>query len=172
MKKNYLIWLGLFLIIFGCTSLFFILNLKTNKEDKKTIVTIDINPSIELTINEKNIVTSVKALNDDAKNIISKDLNNKSLDKVIETIVEKSIEYHYLDKDNVVLVNVSGKLDDEVVVSKLNNKFLERHYPVEIIVPKITEEDKKIAEKYNITAARASYINEATKQNKNVKIES
>ncbi len=171
MKKNYLIWLGLFLIILGCTSLFFILNLKTNKEEKKTIVTIDINPSIELTINEKNVVTSLKALNDDAKKIISKDLKNKSLDKVLDSIVTKSIEYHYLDNDNVVLINVSGKLTDKEITTELDNKFKKYNYNVEIIVPKITEEDKKIAEKYNITPAKASYINEATKQNKNVKID-
>lgn len=171
MKKNYLIWLGLFLIILGCASLFFILNLKTNKEEKKTIVTIDINPSIELTINEKNVVTSLKALNDDAKKIISKNLKNKSLDKVLDSIVTKSIEYHYLDNDNVVLINVSGKLTDKEITTELDNKFKKYNYNVEIIVPKITEEDKKIAEKYNITPAKASYINEATKQNKNVKID-
>ena len=171
MKKNYLLYIGLFLIIIGCCTLFFLLNNDSKKENKDTTITIDINPSIELTVNEKQIVTSVKALNDDAKNIVSKDLNNKSLDEVLDVIVDKSIELHYIDNDNVVLVNVSGELEDKVVTTKLNDKFNNRHYPVEIIVPVVTKEDEKLAKKYNITSAKAAYINEATKQNKNIKID-
>ena len=170
MKKNYLIIIGIFLILLG--SIMTLLTINNKKKSNLTTITIDINPSIELTINEKEIVTSIKALNSDAKSIISKNLKNKKLDVVFDSIVTNAIEQHYLDNDNTVIVNVEGKISETVITTQLQNKFEQHDYRVEIIVPKITKEDKKIAKKYNITPAKAAYINEATKKNKNIKLES
>lgn len=171
MKKNYLLYLGLFLIIIGCSTLLLILKDNKKEETKKTIVTIDINPSIELTIDDKEKVIDIKALNEDAKKIVSEDLKNKELNQVFEVIVEKTISNHYLDRGNIVLVNVDGEIEEGKITSKLQDIFAERHYSVEIVIPKITKEDEKLAKKYNITPAKAAYINEVAKSNENIKIE-
>ena len=48
-----------------------------------SIITLDINPSIEIKLNRKEKVVSVVALNSDAKEVISNDLKGKKLDKAL-----------------------------------------------------------------------------------------
>ena len=59
MKKNYLIFIGIFLILLG--SIMTLLTFNNKKKNNLTTITIDINPSIELTIDENEVVTSIKA---------------------------------------------------------------------------------------------------------------
>ena len=45
--------------------------------DAESIVTLDINPSVELTVSKWEKVKNIRALNDDGKEVISEDLKDK-----------------------------------------------------------------------------------------------
>ena len=174
MKKKIIIIVSL-LVLIGVVVLTLVLLPKKNnkKEAKLTTITMDINPSIEIKIDDKEIVKSIKALNDDAKELELDKLNNKSLDKVFNIIVNKIIENDYSHGDRAyIILNVDGNIKSNVIEQKLNNEFEKHHYDAELIVPVITEQAKKDAKKYNITPAKAAYLEEVIKDNKDIDMKS
>lgn len=80
MKKKILIPLIIALII---------LTIFIKKDKTVTIITLDINPSIEISLDKNNNVIKIKALNDDAKNIIDDNYKGKTLDKTFTIMIEK-----------------------------------------------------------------------------------
>ena len=133
-------------------------------------VTLDINPSIEIYFTKEEKVKKVVALNEDAKELISDGLKGKPLEKVFSTIVEKIIEKDYIEEDRVViLLSFKGKVDQEKIQRELEKDFHEKEIITEIIVIEtITKEDEKLAKKYHITPAKASYIQSIMNENKNL----
>ena len=132
-------------------------------------ITLDINPSIEINLTKNNKVKSVNALNDDAKDIVG-NLNGKSLNDTIEAIAERVIEKGYTDGDFVtIILHSEGNINNNEVAERLNKSFQTKNIGIDIIkIDKISKEDEKIAKKYGISAAKASYINNIKKDNENV----
>ena len=63
------------------------------------IVSIDVNPSIELTVNKKDKVMSAVALNEDAKVVLSDmNLKNVDLDIALNAIMGALLKNGYLDE--------------------------------------------------------------------------
>lgn len=77
-----------------------------------TYVSLDVNPSIEYSVNRFNRVLSAKAVNDDGKEILSGlDLQNKSIDDAINDTIEKIASEGYLKSDvqgGIVIATSSG----------------------------------------------------------------
>jgi len=134
-------------------------------------ITLDINPSFEINLTRNELVRSVVALNDDAKDIISSDLKGKSLDDTLESITN-NLANNY-DNNNIdVILYTEGKIQDEDVASKVEFIFGKKDIHAEVIViEKITKEDKKLAKEYNISPAKAFYIKSITDNNDNISIE-
>ena len=139
--------------------------------DNRTVstITLDINPSIEINLNRKEKVKSIIALNDDAKDIIT-DIKGKTLDESLKIITNNVITKGYIDDKQVtVLLYAKGNIDNKSLQDKVNKNFTEKEIAIDIIViNNVTEEDIKLAKKYNITPAKASYINSITKENNNI----
>lgn len=77
-------------------------------------ITIDINPSIEITLNENDEVINIKAINSDAETLLDHDVKFRglSLDRAIEILMEKAVEKGYIidsTEDNIILIDVSSK---------------------------------------------------------------
>ncbi|WP_173707475.1 anti-sigma factor domain-containing protein [Clostridium beijerinckii] len=88
---------ALFLIVFT----FF----HTMKSDTAyAVVSLDINPSIQIEADSKLKIISVEGVNNDGKNIDFTDVKGISLDEGIQKIKEKLIEKKYLDTNREVLV--------------------------------------------------------------------
>ena len=88
---------ALFLIVFT----FF----HTMKSDTAyAVVSLDINPSIQIEADSKLKIISVEGVNNDGKNIDFTDVKGISLDDGIQKIKEKLIEKKYLDTNREVLV--------------------------------------------------------------------
>ena len=133
------------------------------------VITLDINPSIELRVDKNNKVIKTIALNDDAKVLVSNDYKNKNIDEVLMEISEKIIKnVDDEGKEYVILLHVDGDLSEDKVSGKLISLFEERHIPVNVIVPKVTKEDEKNAKKLGITPAKAAYLSEVVKSNDNL----
>lgn len=81
-----------------------------------TFVSLDVNPSVELTVDGKNKVVSVYGENEDGKvllydngNIVS-GIVGEDVEKAVAKITDLAVEYGFLSEDNkVVNTSVSGK---------------------------------------------------------------
>ena len=178
-------------IIFICTLLFISIaltittmivlhnNNKKEEFDDKIVstITIDVNPSLEINLNKDNIVISVKSLNKDSDELIKdKDFSGEKLEEGIDNIVKLLKDNNYLKDDNNTIV-VSVKSDNETLKETVNktivDKTKEKEIKTEIVLYDYEELEsvKSIAEEYNITPAKAKYINEQIKDNNEIKFE-
>lgn len=86
------------------------------------IVQVDVNPSIEMVVDENNQVLSVRGLNDEGKMILEGEaFVGKNLDEVVGTIISIETELGYLivgKDDNKVSVTVSAETDK--IYEKIN----------------------------------------------------
>lgn len=76
----------------------------------ESVIGIDVNPSIELSINRKERVLEAKALNTEAENIIQDmDLKGVELNVAVNAVVGSMVTHGYLDDlENAILVTVSN----------------------------------------------------------------
>ena len=143
-------------------------------DNSKATITLDINPSIEIKINEEDKVSKVKVLNNDGKDIISNDMVGKPFSEVIKTISNNIIDKGYVPYDDyvVIIMHTEGEVDKEELGIRIHEPFDAKEIGIDIIdVETITKEDEKLAKKYDISPAKAAYINSIKKDNDNVSIE-
>lgn len=95
-------------------------------------VTVDINPSIELEVDENYTVRKIHAMNDDAEQIMGELTNylNKNLETVIQMIMNTSEENGLINNGKNILVGISymdeEKTDDEQkILKEIENHFEE-----------------------------------------------
>jgi len=139
-------------------------NMDSKKSDAVTIITLDINPSMELEI-KGDKVNTIKALNDDAEKLINKDMEGKEIDTVFDSIVKNARDNGYMEDDHLSIILGMEKTNKQLE-DKLREACERNNIRVEIIVPEITEEAKKEAEGYGVTPAKAAYILSIIKDNK------
>lgn len=135
-KKNPTLWILSSALLIGCIC-FFILqsNILNNKKPNNnqnvdiaySYVSIDINPSMQLTLDKDQKVVSIQAFNQDAKNIInSVNLQEKSLQKALQILFANTSFQSYL-KNGIIEVgvfsndsNTSTKIETDI------NAYLEK----------------------------------------------
>lgn len=151
MKKKIWIPIILGIVLIGILGLFFLL-------PKNNIITLDINPSMELKVNNQGMVKEIKAINEDAKEVVTSDLNNKKLEDVLDVISERILEQGFIQENRVIVIlHVEGKLDINQIDKMIRESY--KNMDVEIIVmDKITKEDKALAKKYHTTPAKVAYV--------------
>lgn len=88
---------ALFLIVF---TFFHIMK----PEEAYAVVSLDINPSIQIEVDSNQKIIKVEGVNTDGKNIDFSDVQDVSLDTGIQKIKEKLVEKNYLDTNKEVLV--------------------------------------------------------------------
>ena len=90
------------------------------------LVSLDVNPGIELTINSKERVINANPINDEAQDILAEmDLKGSDIDVACNAIVGSMLTHGYLtDLSNSVLLSVNA--DDEQVGTEIE-KRLSKH---------------------------------------------
>lgn len=75
----------------------------------ESVITLDVNPSIEIDVDSTDTVTAVKALNEDARVVIgSMDFTGSSLEVTVNALIGSMLTNGYLDEiRNSILVSVS-----------------------------------------------------------------
>ena len=134
-------------------------------------ITLDINPSIKINLGRNEKVKSIVPLNKDAKEIVNGNFKGKSLDNVLVSITNKIIEKGYVNENNTIeiIVYSSGSVSNESIKHILEKDFGEKQVSPNItVIESITSEDEKLAKKYGITPAKASYISTIIKDNENI----
>ncbi len=132
-------------------------------------LTIDINPSIEIGLDRKNMVKKVVPINEDAKELITTDLNGLNLDNDVTLITDNAVKKYTKDNTLVILLYSEGNIDNEKVQNIISRKCEEENVVANVsIIDNVTEEDKALASKYNITPAKAAYINSIVDENEEI----
>lgn len=101
------------LLIVGAAGLY------ANLSADRYIVAVDVNPSVELSVNGFDRISAVTLKNNDAKTLISEDdLKGKTVSDAVDTLTEKLCGDGYLNENsNGVLVSVHG--GDDALCSKI-----------------------------------------------------
>ena len=148
------------LVIVASIFFIFILNFSNKQKDPipspYALVTLDINPSIGIEVDENKIVVNAKGLNKDGKKINMEDLNGKSLDeatKIIRSYVNSSKDIK--NKDSMIvgfafLESTSNKTFEKNVQSIISKNF----NGVEIVYMYGSSQDREKAIEKGISLGR------------------
>ncbi|MDD8001611.1 anti-sigma-I factor RsgI family protein [Bacillus cereus] len=126
---------SLLVACFLCALLFFY-----NQPEEKVFayVSVDINPSLEVSVTKDLRVIDLQACNDDGRRILKelKQWENKQLQEVIRTIIKQSQEDKYLTNDKQVMLTAVAKdklLEPQLekVMKELKKEYELKHITVE-----------------------------------------
>lgn len=142
------------------------------------VVTLDINPSIALAVNAKETVTTATALNDDAKDIMGgMELEGTNLETAVNAIIGACLQKGYLDElENAILVSVENTDQARAaqLEAELTNTISSAFQSGAILTQNITVDGNlaQLAQQYNISAGKASLIQEVIAQDSTLTFES
>lgn len=140
----------------------------------ESVIGIDVNPSIELSVNRKDKILSAQALNTDAVEIIDgMDLKGVDLDIAVNAIIGSMVKHGYLqDLDNAILVTVNNdsvsKARDlrTTVVEDIQDSLKENQVEAVVYDQQAVETDevKTLAQQYGISYGKAYFLEELINQ--------
>ncbi|MCR4909322.1 MAG: anti-sigma factor domain-containing protein [Lachnospiraceae bacterium] len=136
-------------------------------------MSLDVNPSLEYSLNRKNKVIGVRALNDDAQDIVKAikkaGIKNASVSRTIQETAAVLSEANYLkgDRDDYMLVGVSSgdekrTLDIENEVQSVAESELKES--VSVCTVATTLEERKKARSLGVSAGRYGTMKEVVAQ--------
>lgn len=140
-----------------------------------SVVGIDVNPSIELSVNRNDKVLKAEALNSDAEEILDNmDLKNVDVDIAVNALIGSMVRHGYLnDLDNAILVTVAN--DDKKKASELRQDVvvdieasLEEHKVQAVVYDQqapVSNEVRELAQEYGISYGKAYFLQELIDEN-------
>ena len=170
-NKNPFMIKGLSFAAMAAVALFVLL---PNSNDAQATITLDVNPSVELTV-EGNKVIEMKSLNDDAREIIEEEkIKGLDLNESLDEIILELVKNDYLTNDkNAVLLSVESedkdfeeKLEKQIsteVETILKENKIEGSILSQLV--QVDEDIKNLALKNNISVSKAQLIMTMTKLN-------
>ena len=164
-KKGIIIGVVIAITVIVVGILFF-LNRKDNGIN--TIITLDINPSIELEIKNGSIVRA-SALNNDSNDIV-RGLEGKTLEESFAVIIDNVKEMNLVEDGNITII-LGMENNDKRIEESLKEACNKKQINANIIVPEITEEARSEAKAHGVTAAKAAYILDIVEDNNNIHFE-
>ncbi len=139
-----------------------------------TTVMIDVNPSIKLEVNDRNVVITAEAVNDDAEQILKNTkLIGKDCNAAVKTAVQQLQKQGYItDLKNSVLVSVVDEDEENADLIRGNIvktlKTLSNHadYGLSVLSQVLSDDSayEKLSAKYNISTGRVLLIEKLCKQ--------
>ena len=170
------------MIRFACVAAVFVLCiLPFTKQKVDYLVSLDVNPSIDLRVNEDYRVSEVFARNQEAVEIIGDmDLIATDVDVAVNAIIGSMYRQGYIDEiKNSILVTVQGEDSEqrELIKEKVskNVKSVLEGYSVEssILSQGIAQDDEvqALMEQYNISAGKVTLIQAIVEENPSIVFE-
>ncbi|HHP5665124.1 TPA: anti-sigma-I factor RsgI, partial [Bacillus paranthracis] len=159
---------SLLVACFLCALLFFY-----NQPEEKVFayVSVDINPSLEVSVTKDLRVVDLQACNDDGRRILKelKQWENKQLQEVIRTIIKQSQEDKYLTNDKQVMLTAIAK--DKLLEPKLEKvmKELKKEYELKHITVEYQNSTMQVRENARKAGMGTGvYIKQENEKNKSV----
>ncbi len=141
----------------------------------ESVIGIDVNPSVELSINRRERVLEAKALNADAEELLGgMDLEGVDLNVAVNAVVGAMVTHGYLDDlDNAILVTVSNdslKKSKELranIVGDIEDILEENQVQAVVYDQQVIEDDEitALAGQYGISYGKAYFLKELIDQN-------
>ncbi len=140
-------------------------------------ILLDINPSIEISVDKNNNVRDFDGLNDDgSKALEDVNIKGESAEEALQAVIAQVVDLGYISAEaNSVLVSIEGvdggRSDaiKEEVANCISKTLTEKSLDGAIIVQVIPADDGSLAsisETYGISAGKAQLINQIIEQNK------
>lgn len=146
-----------------------------------TVIGIDVNPSVELSINRRNRILEAEALNTDAVEILDgMELKGVELNVAVNAVIGSMVTHGYLDDlDNAILVTVSNDSVSKAsqlrasVVSDIEQTLEENQVQAVVYDQQVIEKNemKELAEQYGISYGKAYFIKELIDENAQLTME-
>ncbi len=140
---------------------------RVNKAVASTI-SLDVNPSIEISINEKERVLAVNAMNEDARVVISNmDFTGNTLDVTINALIGSMLRNGYLNEiTNSILVSVDntdpvkGTALQQKLAGEIDSLLQTETFHGSVLSQTVTSTDElqTLADTYGITQGKAQLI--------------
>ncbi|MCI9595432.1 MAG: hypothetical protein HFG51_15170 [Lachnospiraceae bacterium] len=141
-----------------------------------SVVGIDVNPSLRLSLNRREKVLKAEALNLDGETVLEKELKGKNLESALGQVVDSLVEKGYLReglKEQAVLVSVSGKNEKKAEAVKAaaaaNVEDAISQNQVSAVVYdqtiQVTKELEELAETYQVSVGKAGFIEQLVQEN-------
>lgn len=144
------------------------------------LLSIDINPSVEMEINKKNNIIRVSALNEDASKLPLNNLKNKPVADAMVELVEMAGEKGYIkeNEENYVLVTSvelknpqeNDKVLEELLMegkNKIETVSSKQGQQIQVVTMKSDKETLNKAKKENISVGKMEIYEETKDKNKN-----
>ena len=140
-----------------------------------SVIGIDVNPSIELSVNRRDKVLRAEALNADARQVLDNmDLENVDLDIAVNALIGSMVRHGYLDDlDNAILVTVANKDTEKAAVLRQDvvidiEASLEEHKVQAVVYDQQAldkSEVQELAQEYGISYGKAYFLWELIEEN-------
>lgn len=140
-----------------------------------SVIGIDVNPSVELSINRRERVLKAEALNEDGNQILSDmDLKGVDLNVAVNAVVGSMVTHGYLDDlDNAILVTVSNDSMTRAsalrssVVGNIEKTLEENQVQAVVYDQQAVENDEieELAKQYKISYGKAYFLKELIESN-------
>lgn len=140
-----------------------------------SVIGIDVNPSVELSINRRERVLKTEALNEDGNQILSDmDLKGVDLNVAVNAVVGSMVTHGYLDDlDNAILVTVSNDSITRAsalrssVVGNIEKTLEENQVQAVVYDQQAVENDEieELAKQYKISYGKAYFLKELIESN-------
>lgn len=147
---------------FACLIIIFIGLLYFNN-NSVAVIGIDVNPSLELSVNSRNKVVKINTNNDDAKRMLDGlNLNGTSIDMALNTIFASMIKDGYLtsEENSVLLSVVDGKYEISDLANSVLDYLKSEDVDSSIIIESTdtTNFDNELAKEYNISVSKIKLV--------------
>ncbi|MCR5369553.1 MAG: hypothetical protein K6E83_02455 [Clostridium sp.] len=140
-----------------------------------SVVGIDVNPSVQLSVNRRERILRAEPLNEDAEIILGDmDLTQVDLNIGVNALIGSMVRHGYLDDiDNAILVTVSNSDKEKAatvrreVVTEVASSLEEHRVGAVVYDQELeeTEEVRALADRYGISIGKAYFLQELVDEN-------
>jgi len=128
------------------------------------LLSVDINPSLQFTIDNEGYLVKINTQNEDAEHLLSKiDLKGKPIDEVLRQIVTEAYNQKFLNSEqpwvvvgysplvNDGLEQVAKDLNENQILSWLSENTKENGFTPQVAFFSLTTQERELAEKGDLT---------------------
>lgn len=141
-----------------------------------SVVGIDVNPSLRISLNRREKVLKAEALNTDGETVLEDELRGKTLETALGQVVDSLVAKGYLkegQQEQAVLVSVSGKsrksAEKVKAAAAANMEEAIAQNQVSAVVYdqtlQVTRELEDLAEAYQVSVGKAGFIEQLVQEN-------
>jgi hypothetical protein len=142
-------------------------------------IDVDINPSVEFTVNKDNLVLAAKPLNEDAKTVLSDGkLDKLSVADAIEKLIKKCEEKGFIKSENDTEILVSGSTDSDrnksrldSVLSEIDSRIAHDNAKINTEVVNVNPQERALAVENNMSMGRYALFNKIKEEDNSITVE-